>query len=65
MTRTLSFTLSLGCLLALTGCFAKIHQLPAHTDQSQPVFAPLPDRDTLVGQYAGRGEFYGRIRYSF
>lgn len=23
------------------------------------------DRDTLVGQYAGRGEFYGRIRYSF
>ena len=49
MTRTLSFTLSLGCLLALSGCFAKIHQLPAHTEQSQPVFAPLPDRDTLVG----------------
>ena len=23
------------------------------------------DRDTLIGQYAGRGEFYGRIRYSF
>jgi hypothetical protein len=22
-------------------------------------------RDTLIGQYAGRGEFYGRIRYSF
>ena len=49
MTRTVSFSLSLGCLLALSGCFAKIHQLPAHTDQHQPVFAPLPDRDTLVG----------------
>ncbi|MFM8410178.1 MAG: hypothetical protein ACKOCT_07855 [Alphaproteobacteria bacterium] len=23
------------------------------------------DRTTLVGQYAGRGEFFGRIRYSF
>lgn len=23
------------------------------------------DRDTLIGQYAGRGEFFGRIRYSF
>ncbi len=49
MTRMLSFSLSLGCLLALSGCFAKIHQLPAHTDPHQPVFAPLPDRDTLVG----------------
>ncbi len=47
MTRLLLF--SLGCLLTLSGCFAKIHQLPAHPDQHQPVFAPLPDRDTLVG----------------
>jgi hypothetical protein len=49
MTRTRSLILSLGCLLTLTGCFAKIHQLPAHTGQHQPVFAPLPDRETLVG----------------
>lgn len=49
MTRTLSLTLSLGCLLTLTGCFAKIHTLPAHADRQTPVFAPLPDRDTLVG----------------
>ncbi|ULA64195.1 MAG: PNPLA domain-containing protein [Nitrospira sp.] len=47
MTRLLLF--SLGCLLTLSGCFAKIHQLPAHPDQHQPVFASLPDRDTLVG----------------
>lgn len=49
MTHTRSFAVSLGCLLTLSGCFAKIHQLPAHTDQQAPVFAALPDRDTLVG----------------
>jgi len=47
MTRSL--ILSLGCLLTLSGCFAKIHTLPAHTGQQTPVFAPLPDRETLLG----------------
>ena len=41
--------LSLGLSLMLTGCFAKIHQLPAHSDKSTPVFAPLPDQPMLVG----------------
>ena len=41
--------LLLSGLLPLTGCFAKIQTLPAHTDPRAPVFAPLPDRDTLVG----------------
>ena len=49
MTRTLALILSLGCFLTLNGCFAKIHTLPAHPNQQTPVFAPLPDRDTLVG----------------
>jgi hypothetical protein len=35
--------------LALAGCFAKIHQLPAHPDSKTPVFAPLADQETLVG----------------
>lgn len=41
--------LALGLTLALTGCFAKIHQLPAQPDAETPVFAPLPDQETLVG----------------
>ncbi len=41
--------LSLGCLLAFPGCFAKVHTLPAHEDPHTPVFALLPDRPTLVG----------------
>lgn len=41
--------LSLGCLLAFPGCFAKVHTLPAHEDPHTPVFAPLPDRETLLG----------------
>jgi patatin-like phospholipase len=41
--------LGLGLTLALTGCFAKIHQLPAHPDKNSPVFAPLADQETLVG----------------
>lgn len=49
MGRFNAFTCSLACLLTLTGCFAKIHPLPAHVDRQSPVFAPLPDRDTLVG----------------
>jgi hypothetical protein len=41
--------ISLGLSLTLTGCFAKIQQLPAHPDKSTPVFAPLPDKPILVG----------------
>jgi len=33
----------------LTGCFAKLQHLPSHPQQSEPVFAPVPDRPTLVG----------------
>ena len=40
--------LGLGLTLALTGCFAKIHQLPAHLDKNSPVFAPLADQEVLV-----------------
>jgi Patatin-like phospholipase len=47
--KCLMLGLSLGLSLILTGCFAKIHQLPAHPDKSTPVFAPLPDQPTLVG----------------
>ena len=48
MKHTLT-VLGLGLTLALTGCFAKIHHLPAHLDKTTPVFAPLPDQDILVG----------------
>ena len=47
--KTISVGLSVGLTLALTGCFAKIHQLPAHPDKNTPVFAPLADQETLVG----------------
>ena len=43
------FALILGLSLALTGCFATIHQLPAHPDKNTPVFAPLAEQETLVG----------------
>lgn len=49
MKRKLLVSCSVGFLLALTGCFAKIHQLPAHQDKTSPVFAPLPDQPRLVG----------------
>lgn len=44
-----SVAVGLVLALGLTGCFAKIHQLPAHPDKATPVFAPLPDQETLVG----------------
>ncbi len=47
--KTISVVLSVGFTLALSGCFAKIHQLPAHPDKNVPVFAPLADQETLVG----------------
>jgi predicted acylesterase/phospholipase RssA len=40
---------AMALTLALAGCFAKIHQLPAHPDPKIPVFAPLADQETLVG----------------
>ncbi len=43
------FALILGLSFTLTGCFAKIHQLPAHTDKNAAVFAPLAEQETLVG----------------
>ncbi len=47
--KFISVALSMSLILLLTGCFAKIHSLPAHPDKNSPVFAPLPDRETLVG----------------
>lgn len=49
MMKTTSVAISMSLCLTLTGCFAKIHQLPAHPDKATPVFAPLPDQETLVG----------------
>lgn len=43
------FVLGLTLALTLTGCFAKIHQLPAHSSTTTPVFAPLADSETLLG----------------
>ena len=40
---------SLGLSLTLSGCFAKVQQLPVHPDKSSPVFAPLPDQPALLG----------------
>ncbi len=46
-TRALLCT-SLFFSLTLTGCFAKLQPLPAHTQQSRLVFASLPDKPVLV-----------------
>ncbi|HET9844814.1 MAG TPA: patatin-like phospholipase family protein [Nitrospira sp.] len=35
--------------LLLTGCFAKIHELPAQPEDAEAMFAPLPDQDFMVG----------------
>ena len=43
------FALGLTLTLTLTGCFAKIHQLPAHPTTTTPAFAPLADQETLLG----------------
>ena len=47
--KNIPIVLGVGVTLALTGCFAKIQQLPAHPDKNSPVFAPLADQDPLVG----------------
>ncbi|HEY6083836.1 MAG TPA: patatin-like phospholipase family protein [Nitrospira sp.] len=41
--------LGVGIALLLPGCFAKIHHLPAQPEDTQALFAPLPDQDFLVG----------------
>lgn len=40
---------ALGFALCFPGCYAKIEVLPPHPDPRTPVFAELPDPDTLVG----------------
>jgi predicted acylesterase/phospholipase RssA len=47
--KHVGLVVGVGLIFALTGCFAKIQQLPAHPDKSTPVFAPLADQDALVG----------------
>lgn len=47
--KYLSASLLLALALGLSGCFAKILQLPPHPDKTAPVFAPVPEHDTLVG----------------
>lgn len=47
--RYLTAALSLSLGLMLTGCFAKIHQLPAQPENAEALFAPLPEQDLLVG----------------
>lgn len=47
--KSISVAFSIGLLLLFSGCFAKIHQFPAYPDKAVPVFAPLPDQETLVG----------------
>ena len=41
--------LGLCLMLVLTGCFAKIQQLPAQPENAQALFAPPPEQDLLVG----------------
>lgn len=38
MRRFRSLTCSLGCLILFSGCFAKIHQLPAHPESTADQF---------------------------
>jgi len=35
--------------LLLTGCFAKIYELPSQPEHAEALFAPLPDQDFMVG----------------
>ncbi|HEY7533883.1 MAG TPA: patatin-like phospholipase family protein [Nitrospiraceae bacterium] len=39
----------LVCACTLSGCFAKIQELPKVEDRTKPAFAALPDQDLLVG----------------
>ena len=35
--------------LLLTGCFAKVYELPSQPEHAEALFAPLPDQDFMVG----------------
>jgi hypothetical protein len=39
----------LSAIVLLTGCFAKVHELPSRTETGEALFAPLPDQDFMVG----------------
>ncbi len=41
--------LSVSVSLVLTGCFAKIQQLPVQPENAEALFAPLPEQDFMVG----------------
>lgn len=41
--------LGVALTVALTGCFAKIQQLPSQPENAKALFAPLPDQDFMVG----------------
>ena len=41
--------LSVSVSLVLTGCFAKIQQLPVQPENAEAFFAPLPEQDFMVG----------------
>ena len=47
MTRHLAAWLTLTVLL--TGCFAKIYELPSQPETADALFPPLPDQDFMVG----------------
>ena len=39
----------LSASILVTGCFAKIHELPSQPEGAEALFAPLPDQDFMVG----------------
>ena len=39
----------LSASILLTGCFAKIHELPSQPESAEALFAPLPEQDFMVG----------------
>ena len=40
---------ALSASILVTGCYAKIHELPSQPESAQALFAPLPDQDFMVG----------------
>jgi predicted acylesterase/phospholipase RssA len=48
-TRILLTVLSAAFSLTCAGCFAKVQQLPAQQAPTEPLFAPLPDQEFMVG----------------
>src|SRR6478672_2080256 len=39
----------LSASILVTGCFAKIHELPSQPEGAEALFAPLPDQEFMVG----------------